>query len=232
MRIDKYLSQSTGFSRKDIKRMMHKDRVEVNGKPLRDSSYKLSEDDVVTLDDREISAPKPRYFMLYKPQGYVCSSDDGTHPTINGLLIDEVRPEELHLAGRLDVDTTGLVLITDDGQWSHKITSPRHQCSKRYHVVTADPISEEAIDTFATGILLQGEKEPTKPAALEILASHEAYLTLTEGRYHQVKRMFAAIGNRVVELHRDRIGRIDLDEELLPGEYRPLTQEEIERVVA
>lgn len=227
MRIDKYLAQTTGLSRKEIKRLMHKDQVTINGQTVRDSGTKVSDDDIVTLQDQEMDAPRARYLMLYKPEGYVCSTDDPTHPTVSGLLFDEARPEALHIAGRLDVDTTGLLLITDDGQWSHRITSPKHKQGKRYLVTTADPIHPDTIQQFAEGVMLLNEKKPTAPSTLDIISEHEAYLTLTEGRYHQVKRMFAAVGNKVVALHRDRIGTIELDPELEPGEYRELTADEI-----
>lgn len=207
---------------------MHKDRVAVNGHVTRDTALHIQATDTVLLDDRPIAAPQPRYLMLNKPAGYVCSSDDPTHPSVLGLLLDEPRPDSLHLAGRLDVDTTGLLLITDDGQWSHRITSPRHKQGKRYRVTCADPINPDAITHFAAGVQLNNEKQPTRPALLELISSHSAYLTLTEGRYHQVKRMFAALGNRVVALHRDRIGAIELDAALQPGEYRPLSADEIE----
>lgn len=136
---------------------------------------------------------------------------------------------KLHAAGRLDIDTTGLVLMTDDGQWSHRITSPRHHCEN----LSGDPESPVADDTaaqFAKGVQLHNEKYLTKPATLEVITPVQVRLTISEGRYHQVKRMFAAVGNRVVELHRERIGAITLDENLAPGEYRPLTEEEIASV--
>lgn len=231
MRIDKYLSQATGLSRKEVKRLLHKDEVTINGAATRDGSTKVSDDDIIVLQDMEIAPPRPRYFMMNKPLGYVCSSDDPNNATVMGLLFDEPRPDDLHLAGRLDIDTTGLLLITDDGQWSHKVTSPKYKQGKRYRVTTADPIPVSAIDDFKQGVELHNEKHPTRPAELEILSEHEAYLILTEGKYHQVKRMFAAIGNRVVELHRDRIGQIALDETLEPGEYRELTEEEIHYVL-
>ncbi|MCR6555561.1 16S rRNA pseudouridine(516) synthase RsuA, partial [Aeromonas sp. CPF2-S1] len=164
--------------------------------------------------------------MLHKPEGYVCSNEDPDHATVFHLL-DEPAMGKLHVVGRLDLDTTGLVLITDDGQWSHRITSPRHECAKTYHVWLADPVSEEAISLFADGIYLRNENDKTRPAELEILDEREARLTIHEGKYHQVKRMFAAIGNKVVGLHRERIGDLALDDELAPGEYRELTEEEV-----
>ncbi len=230
MRLDKYLAHSTGMSRKEVKRQLQKSLVTVNDVVVKNASYKLREEDSVNFEEQPIAPPKLRYIMLNKPIGYVCSNDDGTHPTIAGLLHDEVRADELNIAGRLDVDTTGLLLITTDGPWLHKVTSPNHKQEKRYLVETADPIDSSAIEIFAKGILLESEKHPTKPALLEIKESHIAYLTITEGRYHQVKRMFAAIGNKVIELHRESIGGITLDESLEIGEYRPLTTAEIELI--
>jgi len=134
---------------------------------------------------------------------------------------------KLHAAGRLDIDTTGLVLLTDDGQWSHRITSPRHHCEKTYRVTLESPISDDTAAQFTAGVQLHNEKSLTKPAQLEVITPTDVRLTLSEGRYHQVKRMFAAVGNRVIELHRERIGDIVLDEDLEPGEYRALTEDEI-----
>lgn len=227
MRLDKYLAHATGMSRKEVKRALHKELVTVNGVIIKSPAQKVLESDDIIYQEQSIAAPQERYFMLNKPAGYVCSNDDSTHPTIAGLLNEEVRPESLNIAGRLDVDTTGLLLITTDGQWLHKVTSPNHKQPKRYLVETADAIDPSAVEVFAQGILLESEKHPTKPATLDVLESHIAYLTLTEGKYHQVKRMFAAIGNKVIELHRDRIGDIALDETLESGCYRPLTDEEI-----
>ncbi|XNM88129.1 16S rRNA pseudouridine(516) synthase RsuA [Escherichia coli] len=138
---------------------------------------------------------------------------------------------KLHAAGRLDIDTTGLVLMTDDGQWSHRITSPRHHCEKTYLVTLESPVADDTAEQFAKGVQLHNEKDRTKPAVLEVITPTQVRLTISEGRYHQVKRMFAAVGNHVVELHRERIGGITLDADLAPGEYRPLTEEEIASVV-
>ena len=167
--------------------------------------------------------------MLNKPEGYVCSTDDPDHPTVLYFL-DEPVAHKLHAAGRLDIDTTGLVLMTDDGQWSHRITSPRHHCEKTYRVTLESPVSDDTAEQFAKGVQLHNEKDLTKPAVLEILTPTDVRLTISEGRYHQVKRMFAAVGNHVVGLHRERIGAIELDPDLAPGEYRPLTEEEIASV--
>jgi 16S rRNA pseudouridine516 synthase len=132
---------------------------------------------------------------------------------------------ELHLVGRLDADTTGLLLATDDGRWSFTITSPNSDCSKVYRVGLAKPLGVEVADTFLAGILLQGERELTLPAKLEIITPTQVLLTLTQGKFHQVKRMFAAVGNKVVSLHREKIGAISLD--VPQGQWRELTEAEV-----
>lgn len=182
-------------------------------------------------EDRVIGAPGPRYIMLYKPADFVCSHEDGYNQTAFALL-DEPKIENLHFAGRLDVDTTGLVLITDDGKWSHRITSPKHKCEKTYRVWLVDAIQPDYAEKLEQGIILRNESEATLPARLEIVneAENEVLLTIVEGKYHQVKRMFAALGNKVEYLHRERIGSIELDEALEPGDYRYLTQEEIDSI--
>jgi 16S rRNA pseudouridine516 synthase len=167
--------------------------------------------------------------MLNKPQGYVCSTDDPDHPTVLYFLEEPVA-YKLHAAGRLDIDTTGLVLMTDDGQWSHRITSPRHQCEKTYLVTLENPLADDTAAQFEAGVQLHNEDSLTKPAQLEQVDERVVRLTISEGRYHQVKRMFAAVGNHVVALHRERIGGIVMDEDLEPGQYRPLTEQEIASV--
>lgn len=227
MRLDKFISQQLEVSRAIAGREIRARKVTVDGEVVRDTAFKVLADQQVAYEDnllRQITGP--RYFMLHKPEGYVCATEDEQYPTIL-YFIEEPMAWKLHAAGRLDIDTTGLVLLTDDGQWSHRLTSPRHHCEKTYHVTLTDPIAPELVARFAQGILLQGETNLTKPGKLQILAERQALLTLSEGRYHQVKRMFAAVGNHVCALHRQQIGEISLDEDLAPGEYRPLTVEEI-----
>lgn len=226
LRLDKLVSQVTDLSRAEAKRAARQGRISVNGEVVSDPAQKVLESDTVMLDGDSLQEPGPRYFMLNKPLGYVCATKDSEHPTVLDL-IDEPNKQKLHIAGRLDIDTTGLVLITDDGQWSHRITSPRHHCEKTYYALLAEGIDDSAIEKFAKGIWLNNEKKRTKPAKLEILYRNEVRITISEGRYHQVKRMFAALDNRVLELHRERVGDIVLDEDLPEGEYRALTSEEI-----
>ncbi len=231
MRLDKFLSQQLGISRALIARELRAKKVTINGELVKSGSYKLDPEDKVAYEGHElVQILGFRYFLLNKPEGYVCSTDDPDHATIL-YFIDEPMSEKLHAAGRLDLDTTGLVLLTDDGQWSHRITSPRHHCEKTYYVTLESPIAEDTAQQFENGVQLHGEKNLTKPAKLDIVDELHARLTISEGRYHQVKRMFAAVGNRVVALHRERIGGILLEPELEPGEYRALTEEEIESVL-
>jgi len=229
MRLDKFLSQNSDSSRSLIQQAIKAGRVSVNDVIAKKGDQKLRGDEIITLDGKQVEAFQTRYLMLHKPLGYVCANSDSDYPVVVDL-IRLPRWQELQIVGRLDIDTTGLVLLTDDGQWNHRITSPRHECDKVYRVTTADPISTETAALFAAGVQLHGEKAPTRPAQLELISSHEARLKIHEGKYHQVKRMFAAAGNLVVALHRESIGSIQLDPALAPGEYRALTADEIKSV--
>lgn len=231
MRLDKFIASVTDLSRTDAKRAIKSGAVRVDGMIADDPQYEVTPTTPVELEGRQLRAALNRYFMLHKPLGYVCAAKDRQHLTVLDLL-DEDNVEELHIAGRLDIDTTGLVLLTDDGQWSHRITSPKSDCEKTYWLKTAEPIPPATIEQFARGLYLHekkahSEKQRLLPAHLEILDEFTARLTIREGKYHQVKRMFGAIGNAVVTLHRERIGAVELDTQLEPGEYRALTAEEI-----
>ena len=227
MRLDKFLAETTGLTRSQAAKVLRQSAVTVNGKIEKSGAVKVSPDDEVCYDGERLNwVENGQYIMLHKPQGYICSHEDGDYPTIYQFF-DYPLSARLHSAGRLDVDTTGLVLLTDDGQWSHRITSPKFHCEKTYLVTLADPVEVNYVQACADGILLRGEKEPTKPAILEILDDYNVHLTLSEGRYHQVKRMFAALGNKVVALHRWKIGNVVLDEHLAEGEFCSLTEEEI-----
>ncbi|MFV0447270.1 MAG: 16S rRNA pseudouridine(516) synthase RsuA [Vibrio sp.] len=226
MRLDKFLCDALGTTRKESTQILKSGEVTVDGEVQKVGSFKVTEQSGVEWQGREIRISGPRYIMLNKPQGFVCSHEDGFNQTAF-VLLDEVNMHDLHFAGRLDVDTTGLVLITDDGQWSHRITSPKHKCDKIYRVWLADPIEADYQAKFAAGIELRNERELTLPAQMEVIDEQQVLLTIHEGKYHQVKRMFAALGNKVVGLHRERVGNIVLDETLEPGEYRYLTEQEV-----
>lgn len=226
MRLDKFLAEHTGLTRSQAGKALKQGLVTLNGDISKNGATKVSPDDQIIFDGEQLLwQQQGLYFMLYKPQGYVCSHEDSDYPSIYQLF-DYPLANKLHSAGRLDVDTTGLILLTDDGKWSHRITSPKYQCEKTYLVTLADPIEPHYQTACQEGILLRGEKAPTKPAILEIIDDYNVNLTISEGRYHQVKRMFAALGNKVIALHRWRVGHIILDESLAEGEYRELSTAE------
>lgn len=231
MRLDKYICDCTGLTRNQAGKLIRQRAITVNGNVAKQAAMKLSAADEVQLDGESIRPIGLRYLVMNKPAGYVCGLDDPHHPAVFSLL-DEPAAEKIHSVGRLDVDTTGLLLLTDDGQWSHRISSPRHHIAKTYRVWTADSISADAVTQFEQGVVLRDEPSPTKPAQLELVDSHEALLTIHEGRYHQVKRMFAALGNRVEQLHRERIGGLQLPTDLDLGAYRPLAADELLAVFA
>jgi 16S rRNA pseudouridine516 synthase len=229
MRLDKYIADTTDLSRALVKIALRSKRVTVNGVQIKDAGLHIAQTDTVQLDGEALSPVGPRYFMLHKPLGYICATIDNDHPTVLDLL-DEPNKKILHIAGRLDIDTTGLVLITDDGPWNHRVTSPRHECQKTYRATLANALVSDAEGKLQAGLLLNSETQLTKPATLERLSSNEVRLSISEGKYHQVKRMFAALDNRVIELHRERIGDITLDDSLQVGEYRRLTEAEIQSI--
>jgi 16S rRNA pseudouridine516 synthase len=226
MRLDKYLCHATGLTRSRAQVAIRRSQVTVNGEVKKSPDFKLTENAVVTWHGEMVSIGGKRYYMLNKPSGVVCATIDDRHKTVLDLF-DEVGRKNLHIAGRLDIDATGLVLLTDDGDWSHRVTSPKHNCDKVYRVEVVETLDETLVVRFAEGLLLRNEEKKTRPAKLEILGTNTARLTISEGKYHQVKRMFASLGNRVTALHRECIGVLELDPELLPGQWRPLTEDEI-----
>ena len=229
MRLDKFICESTELTRSLAKKALHRGDVTCDGVVVKDSGFKVSDSTEVCLDGIQISIVGERYIMMNKPVDTICSTIDEEYPSVLSLM-DIEKMDTLHIAGRLDADTTGLVLITSDGQWSHKITSPKKDCGKRYLVELAEPLDENVIELFEQGVALRNEDGLTKPAKLEIIDETHARLTISEGKYHQVKRMFAAVGNRVVNLHREAVGLIELDESLVAGDWRYLTDEEVDSV--
>jgi 16S rRNA pseudouridine516 synthase len=227
MRLDRFLSNLSEFSRLDARLLLAAGRVRVDGQRITDGRSEVREFSRVELDERLLQAGKPaRYFMLYKPSGHVSATEHPEHPTVLDLL-DEPDKHELHLGGRLDLTTTGLLLITNDGLWSRRLTQPERKQPKVYLVETEQPIGAEYTETFAQGLYFAYEGLTTLPAQLDILDTRKARLTLHEGRYHQVKRMFGRFRNRVVGLHRESVGPLKLDPQMKPGDYRSLTAEEV-----
>ncbi|QNH79009.1 pseudouridine synthase [Pseudomonas protegens] len=227
MRLDRFLSNLPRFNRQQVRLLLVQRRVRIDGQPVGDPRAEVREFSRVELDEEVLQAGKPaRYFMLHKPMGCVSATRDPEHRTVLEL-IHEPDPQELHIAGRLDYNTTGLMLITNDGQWSRRLTQPQTKLPKLYYVETEDEMGPEYIQTFARGLYFAFEDLTTLPAQLQILGPRSARLSIVEGRYHQVKRMFGHFNNKVLRLHRERMGPLVLDERLAPGEYRPLSADEI-----
>lgn len=230
MRLDKFLSKATELSRKDAKKVLHAGEITVNDEVVKDGSRHIDADDEVLWAGEPLSvADGNRYILLYKPDGFECTLKAKEYPIVTDLIaVPEVT--SLRIAGRLDVDTTGALLLSDDGAWLHRVTSPKRHQPKRYEITLADPMNEEqqahAIKQVANGILLEGDDEKTRPAELSFIDETHAVLILTEGKYHQVKRMMGYFGNKVIELHRASIGNITL-EGLEMGECRFLSAAEI-----
>lgn len=231
MRLDKFLSKATELSRKDCKKILHAGEVTVNGEVVKDSSLHIDEvdDDIEWAGEPLSVAMGNRYLLLYKPEGFECTLKPKEWPIVTDL-IDVPQLGSLRIAGRLDVDTTGALLLSDDGGFLHRVTSPKHHVAKVYELTLADPMTEAqqafAIKELAKGIMLEDEYDKTKPAELSFSDATHAKLVLTEGKYHQVKRMMGYFGNKVIELHRASIGNITLAA-LEKGESRFLTAEEI-----
>ncbi|MBS7661565.1 pseudouridine synthase [Pseudomonas lalucatii] len=228
MRLDRFLSNLPRFNRQDARRLLAGGSVRLDGQISRDGRSEVSVFSRVELDGGEVlqAGKAACYFMLHKPPGVVSATVHPEHRTVLDLL-DEPDKHDLHLAGRLDLSTSGLLLITNDGQWSRRVTLPKSKQPKVYLVDTADPIDPICVEAFARGLYFQYEDLVTQPAVLDILAPRQARLTLYEGRYHQVKRMFGHFRNRVVGLHRLSMGAVRLDPLLAPGHYRALTATEV-----
>ena len=225
-RLDKFISHLAEIPRTQARASIKRKEVSVNGEVITSHNFQLAQQDEVLHQGTPLVFLGKRYYMLNKPVGYVCANSDELHKTVFDLL-DEPNMSDFHVAGRLDIDTTGLVIITNDGDWSHKITSPKSNKFKTYLVETQEPITDEALEQLRTGVMLHNEKDLTRPAIAERLANYGLRLSISEGKYHQVKRMLYAVDNKVVELHREKIAGIKLDENLASGKYRLLTADEI-----
>lgn len=231
MRLDKYACEAVDLTRSEAKKAISRGSFTVNGEVIKSPAFKVPQGAYVEYLEKEVELVGTRYIMMHKPVDTLCTTSDTELYESVISLMDIEKPERLHVAGRLDVDTTGLLLITDDGKWSHRVTSPNYHCKKVYIAQLADAVdpAEQAImiEQVAQGIMLKSEDKPTLPAHLSFSADNCAQLTISEGRYHQVKRMFAALGNKVVSLHRQKIGHLEIDSDLEPCEWRYLTAEEV-----
>ena len=231
MRIDKYLANAGVGSRKEVKKLIKDKHVSVNGELVRSDKIHIADHDVVCVDGEEISYQEYVYYMLNKPAGYVSATEDNFDPTVMDLIDDYHK--ELFPVGRLDKDTEGLLLITNDGQLAHRLLSPKHHVDKTYYAVIEGIVDQSDVEAFKEGIQL--DEFMTKPACLEILAlkgeKSEVEVTIQEGKFHQVKRMFIARGKKVQYLKRTAMGPLELDPDLPLRAYRPLTDDEIHSLI-
>lgn len=235
MRLDKYLADMGEGTRQEVKKYIRRGSVTVNGELVRSPERKVDERDQICLDGRKVSYAAEEYFMLNKPAGVVSATEDKRDRTVLDLIREKKR-KDLFPVGRLDKDTEGLLLITNDGALSHRLLSPRHHVDKTYYVEVQGYVTEETRAAFQRGVNIGTEEEPlvTMPARLEILEAGQSLsrvrLTIREGKFHQVKRMFLSQGMEVSYLKRESMGSLRLDDSLAPGEYRPLTEHEIKRL--
>lgn len=222
IRIDKALASMGVGSRNDVKKMLRDNRVKVNGEIIRNSATKIDENADITIDDLPFVYQEFTYLMMNKPQG-VISATEGYEPTVIDLV--DMPVKGLFPCGRLDKDTTGLLLLTNDGQLAHRLLSPKHHVEKEYEVVLAKSVSDEDIAKIAQGI--RSGEDVFMPATYKKLTETSGRIILHEGKFHEIKRIFLALDNEVVSLKRIRMKNLILDENLAEGMYRSLTEEEI-----
>lgn len=228
-RIDKIISTQTKYSRKDIKILIKNKRVTINDNIVNKTDIKVNPElDIIKIDNEEIKIKKNIYLILNKPKGYISATTDRTMQTVLDLVPDEYSHRCVFPAGRLDKDTTGLMILTDDGNFAHNILSPKKHVKKRYAVTIDTPVTNEMVDGFKNGVILNDGE--CKEALLEITGTNTAVVTLTEGRYHQIKRMFGCFGAKVIELERISMGSLTLPSDLKRGECRELTEEELKKI--
>ena len=229
-RLDKLLADSGVCSRSEAKALIRAGRVTVNGTVPRLAEEKYaSESAVICVDGEVVSCAPQRYLMLYKPAGVLSATEDAKQETVLDLLSPQLRRQELAPVGRLDKDTTGLLLLTNDGDFAHRVISPKKHVQKIYRAAVDGILTQEDVAAFERGLVLSDGTQ-CLPAKLELLRPSVGRVTVYEGKYHQVKRMFAACGKHVAALHREQIGALVLDPALQPGEYRELTEAELQLV--
>ena len=231
-RIDKIIASQGQYSRSEVKKLVKSGRVTLDGRVLKSSDEKADPNvNIIAIDGKAVNYKKHIYIMLNKPQGVVSATDDRDHTTVIDLVPKELRRDGLFPAGRLDADTVGFVLITDDGDFAHEILSPKNHIMKTYHAVLQRDLTQEDIDSFKNGIEL---KDGTLCLEAEVTALDSpqpmAQVKICEGKYHQVKRMFAALGNKVLYLKRVKMGGLPLDDTLEEGQCREITAEELELI--
>ena len=222
MRLDKYLADMSIGTRNEVKEYIRKGRVKVNGLPIKKADYKTKEGDVISFDDQQVNYLQYEYYLLNKPAGYLSATEDRYDPTVMELI--KPKRKDLFPVGRLDKDTEGLLLICNDGELNHQLLSPKRHVYKKYYVEVDKPLPENAKEILEKPLDL-GDFI-TQGGIYEAIDDHHAYLSIAEGKFHQVKRMFEKLDTKVIYLQRIEFGPLKL-EDLPLGSYRPLTKEEI-----
>ncbi len=220
-RLDRFISERCQIKRKNVRLLIAQKRIQVDDNIANSVDLIVHKFSLIKLDDKTLQENQALYVMLHKPVGVVCATKDDKHKTVidlldNLLTVDQAR--SLHIVGRLDLNTSGLVLLTNDSRWSEALTSPKANIEKHYDVTLKNPLNDKYITAFAQGMYFPFEKITTKPANLTVISATKAQVILTEGRYHQIKRMFGRFQNPVVALHRTAIGQYILDDTLAVGE--------------
>jgi 16S rRNA pseudouridine516 synthase len=226
MRLDAYLARAGLASRREARGLIRRGAVSVDAEICHDPGRQIAEE-VVRLDSERVDSPaEVRDFVLHKPVGFACSDDEREAPLVRDLLSEALRRRSLRIAGRLDRATSGLLVLTSDGDFVHRLTHPTRKVPKRYRIDYQGDLAQDAVERCAAGLLLHGDERPTRPAELELSESRRATLILREGRTHQVRRMMRVLGAEVVALHRDRVGDFELPADLEVGSLRALAPRE------
>jgi len=228
-RLDKFLSTALLANKRDIKLLLAQQKVEVDGVVVNDAAYQINKFSLIKVENVTLQNQKPIYIMLNKPIGVVSATKDSLHKTVIDILPWPDK-DDLHIVGRLDLNTSGLMLLTNNSDWSERLTLPASKVPKTYQVTLQNKLAAEYIDAFRKGMYFKYEDITTQPANLVIVSDYVAEVTLMEGKYHQIKRMFGRFRNQVVKLHRSQIGNLCLDDTLNVGQSRYLTVDEVEHI--
>ena len=229
MRIDRFMGLQLGINRRDVKLILAQKRITIDGVLAHDTQQVIDEFSHVAFDGQVLQANTPRYIMMNKPTGVVSATKDEQHQTVIDLLGSD-EDLGLHIVGRLDLNSSGLLLLTNDSRWSRRLMAPEKEIAKIYKVTLENPLTDDYVPAFANGMYFEYEDITTRPAKLKIISEYVAEVSLVEGRYHQIKRMFGRFRNPVLALHRVSIGGLLLDPSLPPGASRPLRGDEVSNI--
>lgn len=227
MRLDKYLANYGLGSRKDVKNIIKRKEIKVNGEIIKDADFKINDNDIVSYLDKQIIYKEFYYLMMNKPQNVISATFDNYHQTVIDII--DYKYRNLFPVGRLDIDSEGLLLLSNDGKLAHNLLSPKKHIEKEYFVILEKKIEEKYEQAFLKGIILD-DGYKCLPAIIKIIDEKKCFVIIKEGKFHQIKRMFKSLNNQVIYLKRIRMGNLILDQKLKLGEYRELTQDELTKI--